>query len=273
VHRSLLTAATLTVCLAGCHDLGFVAPDSTEFVVQAYLYAGEPVKNVTVTGVLPINADSGAVAPPISNASIVLSRGTQRFILTPTAGSPGHYEYDGTDLTVMVGDEFSIEVTVGSRTATATTVVPVAPVGLALSKDTIKVDTTFQPGGPIIIDPRDMGLVIHWSNAARDYYFSVTENLESNPKAIPGLGGNGGTFSLRRTSTPTSADSSFVFGPELGYYGHYRLKLYRVTDDYVDLYRGRNQDSRDLNEPRTNIKGALGIFTAFAASSAYFVVR
>ncbi len=35
---------------------------------------------------------------------------------------------------------------------------------------------------------------------------------------------------------------------------------------------GRIQDSRDLNEPPTNIDGGLGVFSAFASDSVFFQV-
>ena len=69
------------------------------------------------------------------------------------------------------------------------------------------------------------------------------------------------------------ADSSFVAVISLTHYGNHRLKLYRVNDEYADLYEGLDQDSRDLNEPPSNIDGALGVFSAFAADSAFFRVH
>ena len=35
--------------------------------------------------------------------------------------------------------------------------------------------------------------------------------------------------------------------------GKHRVKVCRVNQEYADLYQSRNQDSRDLNEPLTNI--------------------
>ena len=59
----------------------------------------------------------------------------------------------------------------------------------------------------------------------------------------------------------------------LTHFGNHRLKLYRINDEYTDLYEGFNQDSRDLNEPPSNIHGALGVFSAFSADSTFFEVR
>ena len=44
--------------------------------------------------------------------------------------------------------------------------------------------------------------------------------------------------------------------------------LFHVQTYYVLLYQSSGQDSRDLNEPYSNIKGGLGIFTAFNSDTA-----
>lgn len=45
-----------------------------------------------------------------------------------------------------------------------------------------------------------------------------------------------------------------------------------VNDEYVNLYNSLNQDSRELNEPYTNIQNGLGIFTAFNSDTLYLQV-
>ena len=40
----------------------------------------------------------------------------------------------------------------------------------------------------------------------------------------------------------------------------------------ADLYESREQDSRDLNEPLTNISNGLGVFSAFNSQTALFEV-
>jgi len=72
-------------------------------------------------------------------------------------------------------------------------------------------------------------------------------------------------------------DSPGVFGVvdcawRAGTYGRHRVILYRVNEEYANLYENRNQDSRDLNEPPSNIEGALGVFSAFNSVAAEFDV-
>ena len=48
--------------------------------------------------------------------------------------------------------------------------------------------------------------------------------------------------------------------------GLHKKTVYRVNREYVDLYESREQDTRNLNEPSTNIKGGLGVFSTFNSS-------
>jgi hypothetical protein len=54
------------------------------------------------------------------------------------------------------------------------------------------------------------------------------------------------------------------------HYGRHQVKLYRINQEYADLYMSRQQDSRDLNEPLTNIQNGLGVFSAFNSEIVYF---
>jgi hypothetical protein len=257
--------------LAACEsDLEFIAPDPDIFVVQAFLFADEPVKDVTVTGVLPIDADSTEVAPVISDAAIALVRDGVRFELAATSGEPGHYSYPGNDLLIGVGDVFQLEAVVDGKMATAETVVPLPPAGLALSVDSLVAPTRRggRGGGAALL----AGITAKWSNSDRRLHFVVIDNVELNPEILPTTE-IFSRFAARIVTQPTAADSSVVRILTLTHFGRHRLKLYRVNDEYADLYEGLEQDSRDLNEPPSNIHGALGVFSAFSADSAFFRVR
>jgi hypothetical protein len=109
-------------------------------------------------------------------------------------------------------------------------------------------------------------------NTGDQLHFVVIDNIEVAPQILPTTA-IFSRFAARLIQQPTAADSSVVRVVMLTHYGQHRLKLYRVNDEYVDLYRGLQQDSRDLNEPPSNIHGALGIFSAFSADSSFFEVR
>jgi hypothetical protein len=104
----------------------------------------------------------------------------------------------------------------------------------------------------------------------------VIENNEQNQESIfPVFGGNfgrGNRGAFRRISRPTREDSYQINFGELTYWGQYVVKVYRVNQEYANLYENLTQDSRDLNEPPTNIKNGLGIFSAFNSKKVYFRV-
>ena len=265
-------AVVAGAAIAACDtDLAFAPETPDTFVVQAFLFAGEPVTEVAVTGVLPIDADSTAVAAPISDARITILREGERFDLVPTGDQPGRYHDPGDDLTVEVGDVFALEASYGDRTATAETVVPVPPNGLTLSA-TVMAPPEFGSRGGGFQPGAEDAMVVRWENSGSALHFVVVDNLEADPAPFAESPFGGG-FTRRFIQRPTAADSTLLSARSLTYYGRHRIRLYRVNEEYAELYEGLNQDSRDLNEPPSNVRGALGVFSAFSADSAFFEVR
>ncbi|MFC1529786.1 hypothetical protein ACFL6R_03610 [Gemmatimonadota bacterium] len=58
--------------------------------------------------------------------------------------------------------------------------------------------------------------------------------------------------------------------PILTHYGEHLVRIYRINQEYADLYGSRQQDTRDLNEPLTNIQNGLGVFSAFNSTEFTF---
>ena len=79
-----------------------------------------------------------------------------------------------------------------------------------------------------------------------------------------------GGFQL--ASPPTDLSYFDIGIRQLEVYGPHLVVVYRVNEEYADLYENREQDSRDLNEPPTNVIGGLGVFSAFNSTSATFEV-
>jgi hypothetical protein len=55
-------------------------------------------------------------------------------------------------------------------------------------------------------------------------------------------------------------------------YGIHVVRVYRVNQEYAYLYENREQDSRTLAEPLTNVHDGLGIFTAFSYEEVFIEV-
>ena len=257
-----------------CSDSDPVGPDGDLLVVRAFLFAGEPVGDFRITTTVPLVSED-TTGIPVSDAMVWLERDDVRFDLIATPGVAGAYHYPGSDLVVAAGEVFELGISRGSQSISAITVVPPPPEGFAVSSDVMDVvDLTAGfggrgggPGGGLAFG----GLIVRWTNPERDLFFVVVDNLEDDPVQIsaPEFIGRARRF----TSAPTPADSTAISQLSLTHLGEHRIRLYHVNQEYADLYEGRVQDSRDLNEPPSNIVGGLGVFSAFSSSEGSFTAR
>ena len=260
-----------------CTDSDPMGLDTDILVVRAFLFTGEPVTDIRITTTVPLVSED-TLGAPVSDAMVWLERDDVRFDLTATPGAPGTYHYPGSDLVIAEGEVFELGISRGSESLSAATVVPSPPVGFAVSSDVMEVvdlTTGFggrgggRGGGPGGL--AFGGLVVRWTNPERDLYFVAVDNLETDPVQIPAPEFIG--QARRFVSAPTPADSTTVSQLSLTHLGEHRIRLYHVNQEYADLYEGRVQDSRDLNEPPSNILGGLGVFSAFTSSEGTFIAE
>lgn len=269
--------------ISSCEDPAVYTPND-RFVLQAYLYAGEPVFDIKIRNAVPLTV-TDSVGEPINDASVVLYRNGVGYPLVSSSDT-GTYMYPGNNLIVTEGETFNIEATWGTRTATAETTVPEPPVGVVISSDTIELPEidwgssgtpNFEVMRELMDAQQNVKLEVYWDNPNTELHFVVVENAEEDQESIfPAPGGGFGRLDrrggFRRISAPTRESSYQINFNEIQYWGKYIVKVYRVNKEYADLYDNLQQDSRDLNEPPTNIKNGLGIFSAFNSVNTYFTV-
>jgi hypothetical protein len=252
-------ALVVALAIAACETDPFSPATDERFVVQAYLFAGEPVTDIRVTSILPLGS-TDSLDPPINDAVVTLSKEGERYSLVPTPGNSGRYHYPGADLVVAVGDVFDLEVTARGITATARTTVPPPPDGLNLSTTELRMPS-FGFGD-------SNQLVVRWPNPNGDWHFVAYQNVEPDPEPVAPDPFH--PAPARIVLEPTAADSTVIRPWGLTHYGRYDVKLYRVNTEYAQLYVSRQQDTRDLNEPATNINNGLGVFSAFSSRGDFF---
>ncbi len=246
------------------------------YVVEAYLYSNERIKNIRITETLPIQS-TDTIAPPIKDATVILKKLNKEYQLQYDNQSSSYF-YPSADLEVKPNDAFEIMVKNKERTATASTVVPLATEGLNLSDTKIlipQIYLNFQTRDQIVFLFTNARLMVNWDNAENQLHFISIESLDKFDPIFP-ANFPPGVISLFRTfrfvSAPNRNSSYEIVGLSLETYGRYRVKVYRVNKEYADLYENQAQDSRDLNEPPSNINNAFGVFSAFASDSAFFEV-
>lgn len=260
--------------IMGCSEETPFVPESDLVVIRGYLYANEPVTEIQITSTLGLGSED-SIAPPINDAEVTLIKGGNRYSLQPTPQREGYYHYPGIDLSVDSGDEFKIEVSYFGKLATAQTVVPPSPVGMSIYPEELIVRSFSSDGGGWgfrrqFFDDDTTALKVNWLNEDGSTFYVTLDNLEPDPQPIT----TRSPFARpsRIISVPIRGDEYRITRINVTHLGLHRVKVYRINQEYADLYRSRNQDSRDLNEPLTNIVNGLGVFAAFNSDSVSFQV-
>jgi len=272
----ILYLICISLVLFSCEDEDLNNIAENQFVVEAFIYAGEQIKDIRIKSTFPL-ANEEDTSIPIIDADVSLIKNGQRYNLI-SSGGDGFYQYPADDLSVETGDVFNLEVIHNGITATAETIVPTPTRGLSLSTDSLKVPRIVLADGREVIEETlrnflgNSQIEATWDNDEEDLYFMVVESVSDMIDPIfPGpiieaLAG------FRFVSEPTEDASLTFLGGSLVSFGTYEVRVYHINQEYAALYENRTQDSRDLNEPPSNVQNALGIFSAFNSQEAFFEV-
>jgi hypothetical protein len=272
----LITGGFIIFILPGCNeDESNSAQELT--VLEGYLFQGETVDSIHLTK--SVSFESGdTIYPPVTDAQVYITWNSIQYELENIGN--GYYSYNSDDLSVVEGQSYIISVFADGVELSSVTKVPFVPTGVELSDTIIYVDTTFSFGFPGEDVTEESGITVIWDNPDNSYYYILLENTDTSAADIEYDTGDfpGGELPMGRTemfsfrSEPFQGNEYSIVSRSLEKYGRHRIKIYRVNQEYADLYENRNQDSRNLSEPLTNIINGLGIFTAFSYAEAYFYV-
>jgi hypothetical protein len=249
---------------------------SNNYVVEAYIYSNEPVKNIKVKETLSIQS-TDTIAPPIKDATVILKKLNKEYALQFDEKSSSYF-YPQNDLEVKPNDVFDIVVTSKDRKATASTVVPLPTKALTISSNRMlipQIQLNLYTREQVTALFASARLDVTWNNADKELHFISVESLDKFDPIFP-TNFPPGVITLFRTfrfvSAPNRLDTYQIIGLSLETYGRYRVKVYRVNKEYANLFDNQTQDSRDLNQPPSNVTNAFGIFSAFASDSVFFEV-
>ena len=261
--------------------LGFSCTDADEsdpkFVIEGFIFAGEPVESIKVKEQIGIN-EPDSIDRLITNAEVILVKEGQEYLLQYNEET---YKYFGSDLSVESGDVFKLEVTVGDRSAYAETIVPEPTQGLSISDTQLvipEIVLSFNLVNELTALFFTERLTARWDNPNEALHFIVVEPVVNEFDSIfpPGFPQEGTDFLSQFKFAPQAleVDTFSIIGIAFETYGRHRAKVYRVNQEYANLFNNPEQDSRDLTAPPSNVVNGFGIFSAFAADSVFFdIVR
>ncbi|MEQ9298041.1 MAG: DUF4249 family protein [Cyclobacteriaceae bacterium] len=267
----VLIASILTISLfTSCGEEEFDPATSDVVIVEAYLYANEPIGNVSISQLIPFITEEDETFE-VEDAQVFITSGNESYQLTHDEETPGTYYYNNPDYIVVPGTSYDITLDYFGKTISATTTVPPAPINLEVSVDSIEV-APIESRDDLIDRPTLDPIEIYWENTSGDYYYVLIENIENSPQDINTLDFRGPQRNFNFVTQPTNLDVHNVPPFSLTQYGTYQIVVYRVGQEYVDLYQTADQDSRNLTEPFSNINNGLGIFTSFNSDTVYFEI-
>lgn len=260
--------------LTGCFESDMVFEDQYAPVVEAYLYVDKEVDNIQLSSMISFGTDSSG-GEKITDALMVLEGEADSWVLSHDESTPGRY-YMEKHLEMVPGDTFRLRIELEEESLSAITVIPGEPPAVSMSSRSIsipKVDNMMDFKNVVMPDPVELT----WNNPGAKYYFLNIQNIESYPIPImPDPPENSrfatGGFLFQMITQPTNDSYYFIDIRQLEYFGTHRIVFTSVNDEYVYLYNSLNQDTRELNEPYTNIENGLGIFTAFNSDTLYLEV-
>ena len=273
MSKSIIFIISIALLLVvNCTNESPTIPQSDLTVVRGYIYAGEPVDDIQLSSTLELGSEE-TQAPPINDAQVSLIKNGTQYDLVSSPGDSGYYHYEGNDLKVETGDVFKIQVKYEEQDVFGFSEVPAAPENVTISSNTLKfpdfetMRALRQQGVSMDSIRQSMMLTVTWDQEEDALYYILVENIDENPVAVESQFGRPPREFI---SQPTSRAEFTVNAMMMTHLGKHIVKVFRVNQEYADLYQSRNQDSRDLNEPLTNIEGGLGIFSAFNCDSVFF---
>ncbi len=270
--RSIITAC-LAFCLllAGCEGAKLLPPTNELVVVRGYLLADAPFSGLNLSSTLDLGSPDTA-GPPVRDAVVHIIRGETCYELVHRSrgnyGSPSNpYTPDCPDcgLVMNAGDTINLEVYHFGKVATASTVIPPQPQNITLSSSPVVV--------PLVAEgaPSGDAFEISWELEGDYWFYLELKRIGGTHLPVDGSDPFYGNVLPQKTEL-ISTRRFVVTWDMLPYYGHWQVNVVAVTREYVELYLTRNQDSRDLNEPVSNINNGLGIFTAMNSGQVNFDV-
>ena len=261
IRKYILLIPVICFCLFSCGEENLNNIAANQFVVEAFIFAGEPIQDIRIKSTFPLT-DEVDTSSPIDDASVTIIKNGQRFDLV-SSGGDGLYHYPGDDVVIATNDVFQLEIVYNGITAFAETTVPTPTIGLEISQDTLLVpQLPLSEGRDAIVQTignflRGSMIEATWDNPNEDLYYMVVESVIDTVDPIFPTQVLEALSDFRFVSEPVDDNSLTFFAGSLVSFGQYSVKVYHINQEYAALFENREQDSRDLNEPPSNVINAL----------------
>lgn len=269
MKKSFYSITFILIILYSCTKEEETAPEDFDIpVVEAFLEPGGNVM-VKLSKMLPFTEDEYTESLIIDNAQVYINYNETDYLLSPVNGNPGHYENLNSNLTIISGGTYSLFFDYNGSSVTSTTSIPKKPVNVNLNNIIFEVDT------PMTMGATQNTAIVTWDNPDNSYYQITAEYLESSYTPINENFDSETFADFQKTSTDPISGNLFNLNTRqhLLFFGNYRIIVYKINLEYVNLYEDIGQSSQNLTEPLTNINNGLGIFTGLNSDTLLLEVK
>lgn len=265
---STIVILGFSLLLSSCEEDNDLNIETDIPIVEAYLIPGEPINHVKLTKLIPfLDNEENTDAMIINDAKITITNNDEYYELVPFPGDSGYYYYPDTNMLIQENETYSIYFQYNEKIISANTVVPEKPENFEISQDLIYLERFVEGGYPSF----EMETYeITWDNTDESNFYLSIDLMETVIDPISYLTTDTVTQTL---STPSVSDVYNIQSKKIRYYGKYRVVLYKVNEEYANLYESASTSSQSLTDPYTNIENGKGIFTAFNTDTLFFDVK
>ena len=237
-------------------------------VVEAFLIPGEPINHVKLTKLIPfLNDGSSSSAEPINDADISIVVRDETFKLQEDISGRGLYFFEDTSVHIVENEEYYIEFLYNNKIISAKTIAPEKPENFIISQNIIYIERIVEGSYPNFDNAT---YEISWDNLDGSNYYLSIDLMET---VIDPVNYRFTDTITQTLNTPTITDIYNINSSSLRYYGNYRVVVYKVNEEYANLYESSSTSSQSLTDPYSNIENGKGIFTAFNTDTLFFEVR
>ncbi len=221
--------------LLACTQPNTISEFESAIVVEAYLYAGQTVKGIELSALIPFGADS-TVLPDWDLVEVELMHDGDWYALSQRTSGSNVFDDLSESLIIQAGETYTLAIRYQDETLSATTTVPPKPTSLNLSENVMErtqIDFSQGPGGigggMEMPDP----IEVSWDNPTSDYFFLLVENIESFPDPI--FLNTPFERNFRFINEPTQSGIDIVQPQMIEYFGTHQVVLFRVDEDYMKI--------------------------------------
>jgi len=258
--KKIITQGTIVmlIILSGCTKEVITGDSNIDVpVVEAFL---EPGKNISVqlSKMIPFIEGGSTGSFNLESEELHIDYNGTDYLLSPVAGKPGEYRSSDTNLVAVTGGLYNLFFDYNGIKVTSTTSIPSPPTNIGLSSTILEVDPDVV-GPNATVDP----MIVSWDNPDNAYHVIIVEYMESIYDPISVNLSSDSFSKFKKIATEPILDNTYELNTRqhLVFFGTYSITIYKVQEEYVNLYENIGQSSLNLTEPLTNIINGLGIFT------------